>query len=110
MCSSQLLFCGKPVDFLWIHGRCKLSPKQGQNSLPPWVEYNHQASPGHNNTIIPWANDCPLVWDATVWDSFAPSYIQFALSASAAGLVAERAARRKWGVYKELSVNHTSFQ
>ena len=44
------------------------------------------------------------MWDATVWDSFAPSYI--ALSASAAGLVAERAARRKREVYKELSVNH----
>lgn len=44
-------------------------------------------------TITPWASGQLLVWDVTCWDSFAPSYIS--LSSSGAGLVAERAARRK---------------
>jgi hypothetical protein len=55
-------------------------------------------------TITPWANGQPLVWDVTCWDSFAPSYIS--LSSSGAGLVAERAARRKRDVYKDLPANH----
>ena len=116
--------CGKPVDVLGTHG---LSCRQSKGRIPRHNGLNTiikqalasahipsilepQGLVRSDNkrpdglTIIPWANGRPLVWDATVWDSFAPSYI--ALSASAAGLVAERAARRKREVYKELSVNH----
>ena len=59
-------------------------------------------------TITPWANGQPLVWDVTYWDSFAPMQLHISLSSSiwCCGLVAERAARRKRDVYKDLPATH----
>ena len=55
-------------------------------------------------SITPWSNDCPLVWDATCWDTFAPSHI---LQASRGqGIVADMAPQKKWGVYEEISRTH----
>ena len=55
-------------------------------------------------SITPWSNGRPLVWDATCWDTFAPSHI---LQASRGqGIVADMAAQKKWGVYEEISRTH----
>ena len=55
-------------------------------------------------TIIPWANGRSLVWDATCWDTFAPSYIH--LSSSTAGSVADLAAAKECSIYQEISHTH----
>ena len=51
-------------------------------------------------TLVSWTAGKPLVWDATVWDTFAPSHL--ALSARAAGGVAKLAERSKSSKYAEL--------
>ena len=55
-------------------------------------------------SIIPWACGRLLLWDATCWDSFAPSNIQ--LAALGPGRVADMAARRKRDTYLNLARNH----
>ena len=89
--------CGKPVDVLGTHG---LSCRQSKGRIPRHnglntiikqalasahisfilepqglVQSNNKQTNGL--TIIPWANGCPLVWNATVWDSFAPSTLLY---------------------------------
>src|SRR6218665_1219265 len=51
-------------------------------------------------TLIPWSGGRTLLWDATVIDTVATSYIQE--TAAAAGGAAEIAAARKHAKYKEL--------
>ena len=55
-------------------------------------------------SIIPWACGRLLLWDATCWDSYAPSNIQ--LAALGPGRVADMAARRKKDTYLNLARNH----
>ena len=55
-------------------------------------------------SIIPWANGRLLAWDATCWDSFAPSHIYTA--ASGPGALADMAAQRKLETYKDISQSH----
>ena len=51
-------------------------------------------------TLTSWTAGRPLVWDATVWDTLAPSHLS--LSARAAGGVAKLAERSKSSKYREL--------
>ena len=53
-------------------------------------------------TFIPWSRGRSLVWDVTVYDSFAPSNI--GLSSHGAGRLADQAARQKLDRYKELMI------
>ena len=55
-------------------------------------------------TIIPWVNDCPLVWDATVQFGTHMRSAYIALSPSKAGLVV---ARKKREIYTLSSCNIT---
>ena len=55
-------------------------------------------------TIVPWEKGCSLVWDVTVWNTFAPTYLP--LSSSAMGLVADRAADKKRSIYRDLASSH----
>ena len=116
--------CGSEVDASEVHG---LSCRRSQGRIPrhnglnallkralaacnvPTVLEPQGLSRLDNKrpdglTIIPWAYGRPLVWDVTVWDTFAPSYLP--LSSSAAGLVAERAASKKRSIYCDLSHSH----
>lgn len=56
-------------------------------------------------TLIPWSGGRTLLWDATVIDTVATSYIQE--TAAAAGGAAEIAAARKHTKYKELEGRYT---
>ena len=55
-------------------------------------------------TIVPWEKGRSLVWDVTVWDTFAPTYLP--LSSSASGLVADRAADKKRSIHRDLASSH----
>src|SRR6218665_1378565 len=55
-------------------------------------------------TMIPWRAGRHLVWDATVVDPLAPSYVQ--ASATMAGSAAEIATERKNSKYSELVNTH----
>ena len=55
-------------------------------------------------SIIPWACGRLLLWDATCWDSYAPSNIQ--LAALGPGRVTDMATHRKKDIYLDLARNH----
>jgi hypothetical protein len=55
-------------------------------------------------TLIPWRGGRSLVWDATVIDTVAPSYLH--ASAATAGAAAELADTRKTAKYDHLLANH----
>ena len=55
-------------------------------------------------TLIPWSRGRCLVWDVTVHNTFAASYIS--LACRGAGLVANQAAYRKIATYGELAESH----
>jgi hypothetical protein len=56
-------------------------------------------------TLVPWSNGRSLLWDATVVDTIAASYIP--ASALEAGGAAEIAAKRKMSKYAELQKRYT---
>ncbi len=55
-------------------------------------------------TLIPWSIGKSLLWDVTIRDTLAPSYIR--LSSETAGSVAEQAERKKHNHYIRLKENH----
>ena len=55
-------------------------------------------------TLIPWRRGKCLVWDATVYDTFAASYLQ--QTALAAGAAADRAAALKIAKYSDISQDY----
>ena len=116
--------CSKLVDSSVIHGLdCRISKGRipchsGINAIikralsaanipailePQGLSWSDEKRPD-GLTIIPWVNSRSLVWDATCWDTFAPSYIH--LSSSTAGSVADLAAAKKHRIYQELSHTH----
>lgn len=58
-------------------------------------------------TMVPWSNGRYLVWDATCWDTLAPSHLS--ISATQARRTAELAARTKHNLYQELKDNNYIF-
>lgn len=58
-------------------------------------------------TMIPWLQGRALLWDVTVRDTFAPSYLQ--LSSSRAGAVADSAAGQKRRMYEDLHLTSHCF-
>lgn len=55
-------------------------------------------------SLIPWSHGKALIWDVTVVDTLAPSYIY--LSSKTSGSVADHAERRKHNLYAPLKENH----
>ena len=55
-------------------------------------------------SLIPWRGGRSLLWDATIIDTVAPSYLH--ATAAAAGAAAELAAMRKNAKYDHLLANH----
>jgi len=55
-------------------------------------------------TLIPWSRGKSLIWDVTIRDTLAPSYLK--MSSSKAGSVAEQAERKKHNHYINLKENH----
>ena len=55
-------------------------------------------------TIIPWSRGQSLVWDVTISDTFAQSYLT--LSSQQAGAVADRAATLKNAKYSDIMQSH----
>jgi len=55
-------------------------------------------------TLIPWNNGRSLIWDVTIVDTFAPSYLDE--TAVAAGGAAEMTATRKKNKYEELQTRY----
>jgi hypothetical protein len=56
-------------------------------------------------TLVPWQSGRNVIWDVTVTDTLATSYLPS--TATTAGSAAEMAATRKESKYAELSVTHT---
>ena len=55
-------------------------------------------------SLIPWARGRALLWDVTVHDTYAPSYLR--LSSGRAGAVAENAVNQKCRIYSDLNASH----
>ena len=113
--------CGEPVDTFGTHG---LSCVRSQGRIPRHADLNqliHRAlssikvpctleprglscSDGHRPdgmSLIPWSQGRAAIWDVTIHDTLAPSYIK--LSSSCAGAVANNASGQKRRLYHDLS-------
>ena len=55
-------------------------------------------------SLIPWSHGRALIWDVTVHDTLAPSYLH--LSSSRAGSVADNASGQKRRLYSDLTPTH----
>lgn len=119
ICIPHKCKCGKNVDKSGTHGlSCKYSagrhPRHsGFNNIicrtlhtanfpaklePPLFRKDGKRADGV--TLIPWSNGKMLVWDATIRDTLAPSYVHS--SSLGPGRVAMRAAAAKCNDYKNL--------
>ena len=125
LCSPHTChLCGESIDSSGLHG---LSCRRSQGRLPRHNHLNmlvkHSLASANipsvlepqglcradnrrpdGLTISPWSKGRPLVWDVTVWDTFAPTYLP--ISSAAAGSVGECAATRKRSIYSTLSSSH----
>lgn len=124
ICEEHVCICGKLVDKYGRHGlSCKSSngwtPRHNiinntfsdafssagiPNILqPPGISRVDGKRPD-GMTLIPWSRGKSLLWDVTVRDTLAPSYLR--LSSKKAGSIAEQAERRKHNHYIDLKENH----
>lgn len=113
ICEEHKCICGKTVE---KNGRHGLSCKNSKGWIPRHNDFNNiisnaissagipniQEPPGISRidgkrpdgmTLIPWSRGKSLLWDVTVRDTCAQSYIN--ISSSKAGAVAEQAERKK---------------
>ena len=70
---------------------------------PPGISRDDGKTPD-GMTIIPWSHGKSLIWDVTVRDTLAPSYIRE--SSKKAGSIAEKAERFKHNHYRKLKENY----
>src|SRR6218665_288544 len=124
ICEPHMCACGARIDSRGSHGlSCSLGfgrilrhstikdiihrslSKAGIPSIkePPGLTRTDGRRPD-GLTMIPWRAGRHLVWDATVVDTLAPSYVQ--ASATMAGSAAEIATERKNSKYSELLNTH----
>lgn len=120
ICRPHICTCGTFVSEYGLHG---LSCQRSAGRLPRHIELNtilcQSLSAIHKNstleppglfrddgkkpdglTLVPWARGRYLVWDATCWDTLAPSHLN--VSRKQAGRVAELASNAKHEKYVEL--------
>ena len=116
--------CSLPVDESGTHG---LSCVRSQGRIPRHAELNQLVQRAlaainipstleprglsHSDdrrpdglSMIPWSQGRALVWDVTVHDTFAPSYMH--LSTARAGAVADNASSQKRRLYRDLTTTH----
>jgi len=124
VCEEHRCVCGKLVDEYGRHG---LSCKNSKGWIPGHDDVNNIFShafssagvpnvlqpPGISRddgkrpdgmTLIPWSRGKSLIWDVTVRDTLAQSYLS--ISSTKAGAVADQAERRKHNHYVGLKENH----
>lgn len=124
ICEEHKCLCGKTVE---KNGRHGLSCKNSKGWTPRHNDINNifshafstagipniQQPPGISRidgkrpdgmTLILWSRGKSLLWDVTVRDTCAQSYIN--ISSSKAGAVAEQAERKKHNHYINLKENH----
>ncbi|XP_055327217.1 uncharacterized protein LOC129580633 [Paramacrobiotus metropolitanus] len=124
VCKEHKCRCGEMVDAFGLHGLSCIR-SQGrfrrhaslnsviQRSLgsakvptilePPGLSRLDGKRPD-GLSLFPWKNGLPLIWDVTVVDTFATSYV--ASSSEAAGSAADDAETRKRNLYSELTDRH----
>ena len=124
ICEEYRCVCGKMVDKFGRHGlSCKNSKGwiPGHNDInsifshafslagfpnvlqPPGISRDDGKTPD-GMTLIPWSRGKSLLWDVTVRDTLAKSYVS--ISSSKAGAVADLAERKKHNHYVALKQNH----
>ena len=116
--------CGSDVDCFATHGlSCRrsegrsfrhatlndiihraLATAEVPSQLEPYGISRSDGKRPDGITTVPWKSGQHLVWDATVTDTFAPSYLH--LATREAGLVAAAAEERKRIKYSNLSASH----
>ena len=124
LCEPHNCICGASVDARGLHGlSCKkVSGRHQRHAMINdviWRACNragYQAmkepvglarSDGRRPdgvTIVPWSRGQSLVWDVTISDTFAQSYLT--LSSQQAGAVADRAATLKIAKYSDIMQSH----
>jgi hypothetical protein len=120
ICEPHTCVCGAPVSARGSHGlSCSLGfGRQARHSTINDLVYrglNRAGTPAikepsglartdgkrpDGQTLIPWSNGRALIWDATVVDTLAASYVLE--NATEAGRAAEKAATRKLSKYLDL--------
>jgi len=124
ICEEHKCVCGALVDKYGRHGlSCKCTkgwiPRHNAvNNIfhhtfssagipnitqPPGISRNDGKRPD-GMTLIPWSRGKSILWDVTIRDTLAPSYLS--LAASKAGAVADLAERKKHNHYISLKENH----
>jgi len=124
LCEEHKCLCGKIVKKDGLHG---LSCNKSGGWIPGHDEINkifsHAfSSTGHPNiiqppgisrddgkrpdgmTLIPWSHGKAIIWDVTVRDTLAPSYVNE--SSKKAGAIADNAERYKHNHYRNLKENY----
>ena len=117
--------CGSPVDEFALHGLSGVR-SQGRHSCHNELNdiiHRSLSSAGIPSqkeprglsrldgkrpdgvTMLPWNSGCPLVWDATCSDTFAPSHLS--LASRKCGAVADQAEVIKASQYRHLDTTHT---
>ena len=124
LCEPHTCICGAAVDARGLHGlSCKkVSGKQQRHSMITDVVWRACNRAGYQAmkepvglartdgrrpdgvTIIPWSRGQCLVWDVTISDTFAQSYLDH--SSQQAGAAADRAVALKNAKYADLMQSH----
>jgi len=124
LCIPHEFRCGTMVDAHGLHAMvCKKAPGKhtrhhalndimrafGTASIQavkePSLLYRNDEKRPSGLTLIPWQGGKPLVWDATVVNPLASSYVDRA--ATGAGVVSDMPADRKLDKYSSLSSAYT---